>query len=602
LTTSIHERLELARPLRDVAARMLAPYVLLILTEALIPAATAVSTAWLISSAGSSGSSLLVPLLAMGGILMAGQVLALFAGVLRAAVAGQIDGAYRARLGALLAGGRTIEAIEGEEVQDLIRTASADPRDWIEKTPSDGALTQLTTLVRFVGMLFSAAVLASWSAWLLPPLLAAAVVVRLITARQWLVHYRIWAKGIGHSRRYLYWSEVATAPAEGKEIRVFGFADWLIGRHQHHMHLHLDPIWDDDRRSAKMLAIRFVITVLPLAAVYFLVARGVGDDGRSVAAAAAVFSAAWSIFTILGGTAEVIDSQGAKPVVRAARELEGRLATGRDEVVTSGPLETPPLVRFEQVSFRYAAGGPLVLDDLELVIKPGELLAIVGLNGAGKSTLTKLLAGLYTPSGGRITADSEDIGNLPHWQSSLAIVFQDFVKYPLSLQDNVALGRGSLIADGEQVRAAGRAAGLQDLVDRLPHGWDTMLDRSRTGGVDLSGGQWQQVVLARALYAVRTGAQVLVLDEPTAHLDVRAEFKLFRLLGAATPTLSTVLISHRLWTVRHADRIVLLDGGRVAEEGSHDELVAAGGRYADMFTVQAERFTRGYDDRIEESS
>jgi ATP-binding cassette subfamily B protein len=145
-----------------------------------------------------------------------------------------------------------------------------------------------------------------------------------------------------------------------------------------------------------------------------------------------------------------------------------------------------------------------------------------------------------------------------------------------------------------------REAGLSTVIDRLPDGLDTPLARDRTGGVDLSGGQWQQVVLARALYAVHTGARLLVLDEPTAHLDVRSEMELFgRLAGRAGDT-SIVLISHRLSTVRHAGRIVLLDGGRITESGTHEQLLAQHGRYAEMFNIQAERFRRGYDDRIEE--
>ena len=145
-----------------------------------------------------------------------------------------------------------------------------------------------------------------------------------------------------------------------------------------------------------------------------------------------------------------------------------------------------------------------------------------------------------------------------------------------------------------------RDAGLDEVLDRLPHGWDTPLARSRTGGVDLSGGQWQQVVLARALYAVRTGARLLVLDEPTAHLDVRTEFDVFQRLAARKQDAGVVLISHRLSTVRQADRIVLLEDGRITESGTHDELMARGGGYATMFAIQADRFNRGYDDRIEE--
>jgi ABC-type multidrug transport system fused ATPase/permease subunit len=216
----------------------------------------------------------------------------------------------------------------------------------------------------------------------------------------------------------------------------------------------------------------------------------------------------------------------------------------------------------------------------------------VGLNGAGKSTLIKLLAWLYQPTGGRITADGVDLDKIgpEAWRERISVVFQDFVRYQLSAADNVTLGNAAVPKDELALKAAARDAGFDEVVDRLPHGWDTPLSRSRSSGVDLSGGQWQQVVLARALYAVRTGAQLLVLDEPTAHLDVRTEFGVFERLAAHKGDATVVLISHRLSTVRKADRIVLLDDGRIAESGTHDELIALGGRYAEMFAIQAEAF------------
>jgi ATP-binding cassette subfamily B protein len=196
--------------------------------------------------------------------------------------------------------------------------------------------------------------------------------------------------------------------------------------------------------------------------------------------------------------------------------------------------------------------------------------------------------------------DVRDLG-YAQWRRRLSIVFQDFVKYPLSARENVLLG--SPLA-GPQAQAvldgAARDSGFADVLGRLPLGWDTPLSKTREEGVDLSGGQWQQVVLARALSAVRSGARILVLDEPTAHLDVRTEFEVFQRLADVAGQVSVVLISHRLSTVRQADRIVLLDGGRITESGSHDELMARGGLYAEMFTVQAERFVRGYEDVLEE--
>jgi ATP-binding cassette subfamily B protein len=260
------------------------------------------------------------------------------------------------------------------------------------------------------------------------------------------------------------------------------------------------------------------------------------------------------------------------------------------------------LICFQDVGFRYPGTDPQVLDRLDLEIRPGELLGVVGLNGAGKSTLIKLLAGLYEPTCGRITVDGVDLAevDLAAWRERIAVVFQDFVRYHLSAADNVVLGNAAVARDDRALEAAAGQAGFTDVLDRLPYGWDTPLATSRTGGVDLSGGQWQQVVLARALYAVQTGARVLVLDEPTAHLDVRTEFDVFGRLTAHRQDITVVLITHRLSTVRRADRIVLLDDGRITESGSHDALMALGGQYAAMFDIQAERFRRGYDDRLEE--
>ena len=181
----------------------------------------------------------------------------------------------------------------------------------------------------------------------------------------------------------------------------------------------------------------------------------------------------------------------------------------------------------------------------------------------------------------------------------MAVVFQDFVRYHLSAADNVTVASGGEV-DWPALEAAAADAGMTPMLARLPLGWETPLARACTDGVDLSGGQWQQVVLARALYAVRRGARILVLDEPTAHLDVRTEFEVFERLATVAKGASVILISHRLSTVRQADRIVLLSDGRITESGDHDELMALDGQYATLFRIQAERFNQGYQDRLEE--
>jgi ATP-binding cassette subfamily B protein len=242
------------------------------------------------------------------------------------------------------------------------------------------------------------------------------------------------------------------------------------------------------------------------------------------------------------------------------------------------------------VTFAYPGGAP-VLDHFDLTIPAGSSLAIVGRNGAGKTTLAKLLCRLYDPQSGAIEVDGVNLREiaLADWRRRLAAVFQDFIKFELPLRDNVAPAG----APDEIVRAALESAGASNLATL-----DTILARGYEGGTDLSGGQWQRVALARALCAVQLGAGVVLLDEPTAQLDVRGESEIFDRILNVTRQTTTILISHRFSTVRHADRICVLEHGRVVELGTHDELMAKDGRYRTMFDLQAQRFTSDEEEGV----
>ena len=255
-------------------------------------------------------------------------------------------------------------------------------------------------------------------------------------------------------------------------------------------------------------------------------------------------------------------------------------------------------IRFESVAYRYP-GGPPVYEGLDLDLTAGRSLALVGANGAGKTTLVTLLARLREPTGGRITVDGIDLRDLDarSWQRQVAMVNQDFGRYPLTARENIAFR--DLTADGVSgdldqaaLERAAAQVGALEFICALPRGWDTICAPGYRDGTDLSGGQWQRIALARALYAAAKGARVLVLDEPTAQLDIRAEAAFYDRFLDLTAGLTTVVISHRFATVRRAERIAVLDQGRIAELGSHDELLAAGGSYAEMFTMQAARFAR----------
>jgi len=240
-------------------------------------------------------------------------------------------------------------------------------------------------------------------------------------------------------------------------------------------------------------------------------------------------------------------------------------------------------IRFRDVRFSYPGATAPVLDGFDLTIPAGSSLAIVGQNGAGKTTLAKLLCRLYDPEAGTIEVDGVDLRafEIPAWRARLSAVFQDFIKFELPLRDNVA-PKG---APDDTIRAALAGAGASSFANL-----DTILSRAYEGGTDLSGGQWQRIALARALCAVATGARVVLLDEPTAQLDVRGEAEIFERILAATRQCTTILISHRFSTVRLADRICVLERGTVVELGTHDELMARNGRYRTMFDLQAERF------------
>ncbi len=284
-----------------------------------------------------------------------------------------------------------------------------------------------------------------------------------------------------------------------------------------------------------------------------------------------------------GGLSWAIDGAAAPvaAVLRLQTEMEPAGALVRGTKSASGmPARS---IRCRDLTFAYPGTGEPVLKGLDLTIPAGSSLAIVGQNGAGKTTLAKLLCRLYDPQNGSIEIDGVDLRELDidAWRSRVAAVFQDFIRFELPLRDNVAPAGAPDDAIQQALVDAG-ATGLAGLDTVLAHGYQ--------GGTELSGGQWQRVALARALCAVRMGAGLVLLDEPTAQLDVRGEAEIFDRILAATRHTTTILISHRFSTVRHADRICVLEGGKVVELGTHEELIAAGGRYRTMFDLQASRF------------
>lgn len=367
--------------------------------------------------------------------------------------------------------------------------------------------------------------------------------------------------------RYLWGLAVGVGPA--KEVRLFGLADWLVRGFADTYRSALEAIWAGRRLGLRTM-LGATATILVAHAVVFGTMGWQAWAGTLSVPALAVFAQAVAATSALGHVfGAELPLANARQVAFLVLRLEQRLAQPETRSAQSnGPAD----VLLHNVRFTYPGRFEPTLDGLHLTVPKGQSLAIVGENGVGKSTLVKLLCGLYEPDAGHVQV-------VP--RHKVAAIFQTFVRYELPLRDNVAFGNRAL--PDEELKAALADAGGQDL---LGH-WDTVL---AAGEHDLSGGQWQKVALARALAAVRGGAELLILDEPTASLDVRAEAELFDRFLATTEGVTTILVSHRLASVRRCDRIVVIADGRVAEDGSHDQLMAAGGRYARMFAAQAERF------------
>ena len=376
------------------------------------------------------------------------------------------------------------------------------------------------------------------------------------------------------------------APA-AKELRLFGLADWMMERFVgRRTRLHALQ-YEATRLRERPLAWSVLLVTAANVAVFWSLASAAAA-GRLDLARAVVFAqvAVGTSAIAFGGLSWALD--GAAAPVAAVLRLEPAMGErGALAAPQGAPRPAPGMpareVRFRNLTFAYPGGDRPVLAGFDLTVPAGSSLAIVGPNGAGKTTLAKLLCRLYDPQGGAIEVDGVDLRDLDvdGWRSRITAVFQDFIRFELPLRDNVAPGG----APDDVVLAALAEAGAGGLA-RL----DTVLARGYAGGTDLSGGQWQRVALARALCAVRLGAALVLLDEPTAHLDVRGEAEIFDRILAATRRVTTILISHRFSTVRHADRICVLEHGRVAELGTHDELMALGGRYRTMFDLQAKRF------------
>jgi ATP-binding cassette subfamily B protein len=409
-------------------------------------------------------------------------------------------------------------------------------------------------------------------------------------------HFAFLGYSLAHSltplRRELdYLRVLATAKESAKEVKIFGLARHLQKRFADIT----DGLIDRNRRLArKRLGAGSLLALVGSFGYYagyaYLVIRAVEGRlsvGDLTFLAGALAGSSSQIQTIFSTFSSIADQALFLGDLMRFMAVKPRIASRPDALPAPRPIRDG--FEFQGVSFHYPGSERLVLRDLDFRIEPGERVALVGENGRGKTTFVKLIARLYDPTGGRILLDGVDLRDyeLDALHRQIGVIFQDFMRYDLPARENIGVGQIDRVSDDVRVLAAAAKSRASELIERFPSGLEQMLGRRFEGGVDLSGGEWQKFALARAYMRE---AQIFVLDEPTAALDAMAEYDVFRRFSDLTEGRMAIMISHRFSTVRMCDRIAVLADGRIREEGSHGQLLARGGRYAEMFELQASNY------------
>ncbi|HEX7166493.1 MAG TPA: ABC transporter ATP-binding protein [Acidimicrobiales bacterium] len=594
-------RLALLRTLPLAGPARLSALVVLLLTGALLPAAFAAATGFLVASVpdavaggfdSDAGRTLATAVAAVGAVLLLERLIWPATEVVRYAAGRRIDGALREQILGALERPEGIAHIEDPSLQDRLGLLKGG----LFGTVGSAAVAAATIVSRYVQALAAVAIVAWFNAGLGLLVFAIIVVIR----RRWHRAFGELADAIigngAELRRVSYTVDLAITPPAAKELRVFGLLGWLVARAEHYWDIAIARPFEIRRRLRASANVELALLGGCYLLTFVVVTRAAVDDGLSLGVVAAILQAEFTVAELISPSTDDFATPAGIAALGAIRSVVADADAAPPRTGTHDAAGMPAReITFEAVTFSYPGSDRAVVAGLDLTIAAGDSVALVGLNGAGKTTLVKLLTGLYRPTSGRILVDGVPMPDLDmsSWRRQVGVIFQDFVHYDLSLRDNVASPASDRPVDDGAVDRALAMAGAAAVAEAQANGWDTVLSRQYEGGAELSGGQWQRIALARALYAVETGSRVLVLDEPTANLDVRAEAELFDAFLEWTAGATSILISHRFSTVRRAGRIVVLADGRILEDGSHDELLAAGGRYAAMFRAQAEQFADG---------
>ncbi len=500
-------------------------------------------------------------------------------------------------LGDLFSNRTSVQLMRHAATLDLEQFEDAELYDKLERARRQtvnriGLFTQLLSgaqdLVTLVSLSLAIVVYLPW----LLVLLGVAVLPSLLGETHFAsLGYSLLFSWTPERRQLDYLRYIGASDVSAKEVKLFGLSDFLVGRY--------DKLANDFYLANRALAVRrsFVSGLLAT----------VGTLGYYAAYAVIIYLTVVGTFT-LGVLTFLAGS------FRQSRDLIQRILLSLSSIyeqslyledlftflelrpridVRPGAPAVPAPIRqgfvFEDVGFRYPGSERWAVRHLDFTLSPGERLALVGENGAGKTTLAKLLARLYDPTEGRILLDGRDLReyDVESLRQNVGVIFQDFVRYDFILRENIAVGDMARAGDEDAIRSAAARSLADSVVARLEGGYDQMLGRRFDGGVQLSGGEWQKVALARAYLRE---AQLLILDEPTAALDARAEYEVFLRFSELTEGRMAVLISHRFSTVRMAHRILVLNQGEIVEQGSHEALVEQDGLYADLFALQAKGY------------